>query len=112
MVAEVIQENDAYFFQPACQRYEGETLVTKARPGRRFVRTALEFQEYGFVYSICNDDWVPVMDSFARLILRAMWLVEDPDDEEYEEPPACSAAPALGARSRPGLLEIIGSLVE
>jgi hypothetical protein len=112
MAAAVIQENDASFFQPACERYAGDTLVTKARPGRRFVRTALEFQEYGFVYSICHDDWAPVMESFARLILRAMWLVEEPDDEEYDDAPSCSVARSLGSHPQTGLTEILGFLVE
>jgi hypothetical protein len=64
----VVQENDAYFFKPACERYEATELVTKARPGRRFVGLAEEKQENAFVYSICRADWTGAMDGIAQMI--------------------------------------------
>jgi len=66
-LVEVI-ENDAYFFRPACERWEGETQVTKARPGRRFVETAWAHQENGYVASICNADWSDAVDGIAQMI--------------------------------------------
>jgi len=59
---------DAWFYRPACERYEGDELVTKARPGRRFVELAEEFGSLGYVYSICNEDWSPAVEDFAKLI--------------------------------------------
>jgi hypothetical protein len=63
-----VQENDLWFFRPACERHEGDDLVTKARPGRRFVELAEEFENLGYVYSICNEDWTPAVEDFAKLI--------------------------------------------
>jgi hypothetical protein len=69
MQLEVIQENDAYFYSPACVRWEGDEQVTKARPGRRFVELAQEFGENGYVFSICNADWTDAMEDIARVII-------------------------------------------
>jgi hypothetical protein len=112
MLGPVITEGDAFFFAPACERWEGDTLVTKARPAKRFVETAQEFQERGFVFSICNDDWQPVMDGFAKLILRAMWNLEVVDEEDSDDPPACSVVPAIGARRSSGAADLFGLLVQ
>jgi hypothetical protein len=68
MQLEVISENDAYFFKPACERYEGTDLVTKARPGRRYVELAEEFKNMGYMYSVCREDWSPAMKDIAKLI--------------------------------------------
>ncbi len=54
-------------FAPACERYEGDHLVTSARPGRRFVEVAQQFGENGYVYSICNEDWTAAMRDVARI---------------------------------------------
>ncbi|MBW2276553.1 MAG: hypothetical protein JRF63_03610 [Deltaproteobacteria bacterium] len=72
MQPEIIQENDAYFVEPACERYEDSTLVTKARPGRRFVELAQEFGENGYVFSICNADWTDAMEDIARVIINEL----------------------------------------
>jgi hypothetical protein len=56
-------------FEPACERYDGDTLVTNAVPGRRFVSLASDyFGPRGYVSSICNDDWTPAMEEIAKLI--------------------------------------------
>jgi hypothetical protein len=56
-------------FNPACTRYDGDTLVTSAVPGRRYVELATDyFNANSYVYSICNDDWSPAMENVARLI--------------------------------------------
>jgi hypothetical protein len=68
MELEVIQEGDAFFFEPACDRYDGDVQVTKARPGRRYVEVAQEFQNMGYMYSICRPNWSPAMEDIAQLI--------------------------------------------
>jgi len=65
-------ENDAWFFRPACTRFEGDVEVTKARPGRRYVELAQQASSMGYVYSICNADWSPAMEDIARLIAESM----------------------------------------
>jgi hypothetical protein len=74
MQLEEVQEGSqqAWFFKPACERYAGEELVTKARPGRRFVELAQSFEHMGNVYSICNEDWSPIVEDFAMLIADNM----------------------------------------
>jgi len=42
--------------------------TTEASPGRRFVMMAQEFDEYGYIYSICNENWSPAMDAVAKTI--------------------------------------------
>jgi hypothetical protein len=69
MELEEVQEGDAWFFAPACERYEGSTMVTQARPGRRFVELAQAFGENGYVFSICNADWTDAMEDIARVII-------------------------------------------
>ena len=68
MELNIIQENDAYFFEPACDRWEGDEQVTKARPGRRYVEVATEFADMGYLYSICRANWSPAMEDIAKLI--------------------------------------------
>jgi hypothetical protein len=63
-----VQENDATFIEPACLRYAGDQLVTKGRPGRRFVELAQSFGPGGYVFSICNEDWLPAAEDVAELI--------------------------------------------
>jgi hypothetical protein len=57
-----------WFFKPACTRQENSVEVTKARPGRRFVSLAQQFDNMGYVYSICQPDWSPAMNDIAKLI--------------------------------------------
>jgi hypothetical protein len=63
-----VLENDATFIEPACERYEGTEQITKARPGRRFVELAQSFGPGGYVFSICNEDWLPAAENVAELI--------------------------------------------
>jgi hypothetical protein len=62
-------------FVPACVRQSGDTLVTEARPGRRYVKLAQEFGCAGYVYSICNDDWSQAMTEIARMIVKCIDVV-------------------------------------
>ncbi len=55
-------------FEPACERMEGEDLVTSARPGRRYVKVAESFGVNGYVHSICNRDWSPVLKEIAKVL--------------------------------------------
>jgi len=76
---EVLEQNsqgvDNYVFAPACERFDSNNdLVTKARPGRRYVALARRFGERGFVSSICNEDWESIMLEIARLINCAIAL--------------------------------------
>jgi hypothetical protein len=57
-----------WFFRPACARSVGDEEVTRAYPGRRYVGLAQEFGSRGYVYSICNDDWMPAFSSIGALI--------------------------------------------
>jgi hypothetical protein len=68
MELDVIQENDAYFFEPACTRWVGDEAVTKARPGRRFVELVQMFGDSGYAASICNEDWRPAAEDIASMI--------------------------------------------
>ena len=62
-------------FRPACERKDGDTTVTSARPGRRYVKLAQEFGCAGYVYSICNDDWSEAMREIARIIAKCIVVV-------------------------------------
>ncbi|MBW2277493.1 MAG: hypothetical protein JRF63_08380 [Deltaproteobacteria bacterium] len=72
MELDVVDENDAYFFEPACVRWAGDELVTKARPGRRFVDLAQKFGPGGYTYSICNEDWRPAAEEIATMIVSRL----------------------------------------
>jgi hypothetical protein len=65
-------DGTTWFYHPACARGEGDVEVTRAYPGRRFVQLAREFGDRGYVFSICNDDWMPAMAQFATNISAAM----------------------------------------
>ena len=58
------------YYEYACERYEGDEAVTKAYPGARFVKLAQSFGEMGYIYSICNEDWTPVMTNVANTLLE------------------------------------------
>jgi hypothetical protein len=64
--------NPTWFFRPACTRTVGDEEVTRAYPGRRFVQLAVEFGAQGYVFSICNEDWMRGMEEFAGIIGAAM----------------------------------------
>ncbi len=55
-------------FTPACERTDGDDLITSARPGRRYVEVAQSFGKSGYIYSICNQDWNPPMNKLAVMI--------------------------------------------
>ena len=55
-------------FDPACTRSENGVEVTAARPGRRYVEVARHFGSFGVVFSICNRDWHPALESLADAI--------------------------------------------
>ena len=63
---------DITVYAPACSRTEDGQEVTKARPARRIVELAQEFEGGGYVYSICNQDWTPAMREFAGIVLGRM----------------------------------------
>lgn len=63
------QVGGVWYFRPACTREEGDTEVTKAYPGRRYVQLANEsFESMGYVYSICNADWTPAFEAIGSRI--------------------------------------------
>ncbi len=68
------EQNSSSFrsFRPACTREKSGVVVTSARPGRRYVEVAQSFGAYGFVSSICNEDWTPVMLDIARMIAQVL----------------------------------------
>jgi len=65
--------DSTWYYRPACERFVDTTQVTKAYPGRRFVELAQSFGSRGYVFSICNDDWMPAMAGFANIIAPAMY---------------------------------------
>jgi hypothetical protein len=65
-------EGTTWFYHPACTREVGAEQVTIASPGRRFVQLAESMGDNAFVYSICNDDWMPAMESFAAIMAGAV----------------------------------------
>ena len=48
--------------------YAAEYMVTKATPGRRYVKLAQLLGDMGYISSICNQDWEDVMKEIAKLI--------------------------------------------
>jgi hypothetical protein len=67
-----VLENEAYVFEPACDRWEESEQVTRAAPGRRFVELASEYMANGFVYSICNKSWTEAMVGIAEMITEEL----------------------------------------
>ncbi|MBW2532887.1 MAG: hypothetical protein JRI55_15450, partial [Deltaproteobacteria bacterium] len=65
-LVEVLEES--WVYAPACERHDGDQLVTKARPGRRYVSLAGQMKQRSYVYSICNESWSPAMSDIAALI--------------------------------------------
>ncbi len=57
-------------FAPACERRDGENVLTRASPGRRYVKVAESFGPNGYVSSICNGDWTEAMKEFAWVISK------------------------------------------
>jgi hypothetical protein len=68
MQLEEIEISGNWFFSPGCVRYEGDTPVTNGWPGYRFVNLALLFGENGYVYSLCNESYIPAMNDIAQMI--------------------------------------------
>lgn len=64
--------NEFISYRPACTREEQGQLVTKARPGARYVELAQQFGKLGYVSSICNGDWSPAMSDIAALIAERL----------------------------------------
>lgn len=68
-----LPEDEAWAFRPACARSESGATVTSAAPARRIVELANDhFGQNAYVSSICNVDWGPAMDDFAKMILSRM----------------------------------------
>jgi len=59
---------EATYFEYACERFDGDTPITQAYPGTRYVALAQEYRSLGYVYSICNPDWTKAMEDIARMI--------------------------------------------
>jgi hypothetical protein len=74
MELEVVIEGEggAYFYRPACERYEGDVQVTKARPGRRYVELAQQYGSGGYLFSICNAGWTAAVEELAQMIGERM----------------------------------------
>ena len=67
------------YFEYACIRYAegtseetGDFPITAAYPATRIVKMAQLFGEMGYIYSICNADWSPVMVQVAQAVLQRM----------------------------------------
>jgi len=67
------------YFEYACIRYAegtseetGDFPITAAYPATRIVQMAQLFGEMGYIYSICNADWSPVMVQVAQAVLQRM----------------------------------------
>ncbi|MBN2528834.1 MAG: hypothetical protein JXR76_20760 [Deltaproteobacteria bacterium] len=58
------------YFEYACQREADGKVVTAAYPATRIVEMAQEFGDMGFVFSICNDNWTPLMQQLGSTILE------------------------------------------
>ncbi|MBN2342440.1 MAG: hypothetical protein JXX29_20155 [Deltaproteobacteria bacterium] len=64
-------DNLAFYFEYACERYEDGETVTQAYPATRIVQLAQQFGEYGYVYSVCNGDWTHAMQALvAKMAVR------------------------------------------
>ncbi|MBN2716534.1 MAG: hypothetical protein JXX14_11825, partial [Deltaproteobacteria bacterium] len=59
---------EQYYFEYACQRFEGEVAITSAYPGTSYVQLAQSFGAKGYIYSICNSDWGPAMQNIAGVV--------------------------------------------
>lgn len=66
------EDQDYIHFNPACTRDEAGKTVTEAKPGRRYVELAQQFGSNSYVYSICNEDWSPAMETIAEIIAKQM----------------------------------------
>ncbi|MCP4600338.1 MAG: hypothetical protein GY847_07365 [Proteobacteria bacterium] len=95
-------EPSSNHFVPACERKEGDLVVTSARPGRRYVQVAESFGANGYVYSICNSDWSPAMKDIAKVIVENVgsqcyskkleWSLLSPEEQGQEECENCGEA--------------------
>lgn len=68
----VEQNQYQYLFRPACSRRENTIYVTAATPGRRFVETARLFGINGYVESICDETYGPLIEHVTDRVDMAM----------------------------------------
>ncbi len=59
---------DSWSFNFACQR-EG---ITSAHPSRRVVEMAQRFDDQGYIFSVCNEDWSPAVNDIANMIGKTL----------------------------------------
>ena len=64
---------EQFYFEYACERYADDAgpddrAVTSAYPGMRYVEMAQLYGDMGLVYSICREDWTPMMTELAGMI--------------------------------------------
>ena len=68
---------EQFYFEYACRRYatgatDDDPPVTAAYPGMRFVNLAQLFGDNGYIYSICNEDWTPIMTEMGEVVLQRL----------------------------------------
>jgi hypothetical protein len=66
------EDESGWKYTPACSRSAGATEVTMAYPGRRYVELAEAMGANAYVYSICNESWMPAMEAFAGILAGAV----------------------------------------
>jgi phenylpyruvate tautomerase PptA (4-oxalocrotonate tautomerase family) len=74
----------AWSFAPACERTEGDAVVTRARPSRRLVELARSFGNRGYVFSICEPDWSPAVEDIAMLAAPSLCGTCHPKPLEWD----------------------------
>ncbi|MBN2528832.1 MAG: hypothetical protein JXR76_20750 [Deltaproteobacteria bacterium] len=57
------------YYEYACQREVDDEAITNAYPASRIVEMAQKFGKNGFVFSICNENWTPIMKQLGDAIL-------------------------------------------
>ncbi|MBN2716618.1 MAG: hypothetical protein JXX14_12245 [Deltaproteobacteria bacterium] len=65
------------YYEYACQRFEETTggelvAVTSAYPAMRIVQMAQLFGDKGYIYSICNEDWTPIMTQLGEAVQQRL----------------------------------------
>ena len=73
--------------------------TTKAMPGRRYISLAQEFEDNGFVYSICNADWSDAMKSIAKKIAENLFGITFNKQLEYDSAKKTSKCDVVFSRS-------------
>jgi len=72
---------------------------TQAMPGRRYISLAQEFENNGFVYSICNADWGDAMKSIAKKIAENLFGATFNKQLEYDTAKKTSKCDVVFSRS-------------